>query len=106
MIGGNLVSREGFIELRVFRGLGDATIMDPSQAAGMTTGWSNVLRIPVVVPTAPPVIKSVSKSKFFIGGGNPSDYRLVIDAEGVDGRGEVTLRFNRIGRDVDVPAEY
>lgn len=53
-ISGRFLSRAGFVELRVFRGLADAASTDPYEAGSLTRGWSNVLRIPVLPPAAPP----------------------------------------------------
>lgn len=94
-IGGSFVSREGYVEVRVFRGLGHANITEPSQAHNLVSGWSNVLRLPVVALTAPtPVIKSLSKSKFPVGG-KPEDFRFVIDVDGLNGQAkeEVAVHF-------------
>lgn len=48
VIGGNYISRAGYIELRLFHGLALEDAMGPDQVQP-NWSWSNVLRIPVVV---------------------------------------------------------
>lgn len=96
LIGDSFVARSGFVELRFFVGLGAPTITDPSQVepGARTTGWSNLLRVPVVVPAAAPVIKSLSKKEFPVAAhAQPDDYRFFIDASGVSGQGQVAVVF-------------
>lgn len=94
-IGGAYVAQSGFVELRFFHGLALENANDPSQAANLwSDGWSNVLRIPVVVPASAPTISSLSKKEFPLAGtGNPDDYRFMIDASGVKDQGAVAVVF-------------
>jgi hypothetical protein len=93
-IGGDFVKREGFVELRVFRGLGLAEITEPSQAANLFSGWSNVLRVPVVNASAPPAITKLSKKEFPVrGSAKPGDYGFLIEASGLEGNGQVAVVF-------------
>ncbi len=101
-ISGRFLARPGFIELKVFRGLGNADITDPSQAAYVLSGgWSTVIRIPVVSPSAPPKINALSKSTFLTNAA-PGDYTFMIDGANVDPsvavvfRGDVVVHFERI----------
>jgi hypothetical protein len=52
-IGGDYVKRDGFVEIRVFQGPADPRETDPRNAPNPQE-WSNVLRVPVVVPGAAP----------------------------------------------------
>lgn len=112
-IGGDYVRRDGFVELRVFQGLADANESDPHRAPSPTE-WSNVLRVPVVVPGGPPTIVSLSSTNFPIGGA-PDAYRFFIDANLIDPstvvvfRGDVVVHPERIDGariQVSVPAVY
>jgi len=99
-IGGDYVRRDGFVELRVFQGLADANESDPHHAPSPSE-WSNVLRVPVVVPGGPPTIVSLSTTNFPIGGA-PDAYRFFIDANLIDPstvvvfRGDVVVHPERI----------
>jgi hypothetical protein len=90
-IGGSYLAREGFVELRVFRGLALDTETDPHRAAQGPTAWSNVLRVPVVVPGPAPRVTALSRKSFPIGGA-PSEYWFIIDAAGLDGQPVVVFR--------------
>jgi len=112
-IGGDYVRRDGFVELRLFQGLADANESDPHHAPSPTE-WSNVLRLPVVVPGGPPTIVSLSTTTFPIGGA-PADYRFFIDANLIDAstvvvfRGDAVVHPERIDGpriQVSVPAVY
>lgn len=114
-IWGHFLARPGFVELRVFRGLGETDITDPSQAANLQSGWSTVLRIPVVSPAARPKINALSKSTFLTNA-TPDDYRFAVDAANVDAtvavvfRGDVVVHAERLidGHivQVSVPDKY
>lgn len=112
-IGGDYVKRDGFIELRVFQGLADANESDPHRAPSPTE-WSNVIRVPVVVPGAPPTIVSLSNTNFPTSGA-PDAYRFFIDANLIDPstvvvfRGDVVVHPERIDGpriQVSVPEVY
>ena len=89
-IGGDYVRREGFIELRVYQGLDDANATDPHKAP-TPTEWSNIIRVPVVVPGGPPVIVSLSTREFPIGA-SADAYRFFIDANAIDQTTAVVFR--------------
>jgi hypothetical protein len=99
-IGGDYVARGGAVELRVFTGLADTRETDPHKSSTYTE-WSNVLRIPVVVPGAPPTIISLSNATFPTGG-RPEDYRFSMNVSGVEPslvvvfRGDVVVAPERI----------
>jgi hypothetical protein len=110
-IGGDYVRGEGFIELRVFRGL---AMPDETNPARASTDWSNVLRVPVAVPGAAPTIVSLSNTTFPVGGA-PADYRFFINASGIDPsvvvvfRGDVVVHPERLDGSqiqVSVPEVY
>lgn len=83
-VGPYWTQRAGFVELRVWRGLGPVDASDPAQGAATHTGWSNVVRIPVVTPGgAAPAIRSVSKQQFPLKGDDAA-YEFSIDAANVD----------------------
>jgi hypothetical protein len=112
-IGGDYVRRDGFIELRLFQGLADPSETNPAHAPS-PTDWSNVLRVPVVVPGGPPTIVSLSTETFPVGGA-PADYRFFIDANLIDAstvvvfRGDVVVHPERIDGpriQVSVPEVY
>ena len=89
-IGGSYTASEGFVELRLFTGLAEEATTDPARAA-TPTEWSNVLRIPVVVPGAAPVISSLSKTSFPLSGASP-DYQFLINATNLDPSAGVVFR--------------
>lgn len=89
-IGGAHTARPGFIELRVFSGLAVETETDPARAPNPAE-WSNVLRIPVVVPGPAPVIASVSPTTFPLGA-DAASYRLTVNASGLDPTAVVVFR--------------
>jgi hypothetical protein len=89
-IGGSYTTREGFVELRVFHGLAPDDAVDPASASPPSE-WSNIVRVPVVVPGPAPTIRSLSRSSFTTGG-TPSDYQFIIDAGGVTGTPAVVFR--------------
>ncbi len=99
-IGGDYVRRDGFIELRVFQGLAVPNETNPANAP-TPAEWSNVLRVPVVVPGGPPTIVAISPATFPIGGA-AADYRFFIDANLIDPstvvvfRGDVVVHPERI----------
>jgi hypothetical protein len=112
-IGGDYLRRDGFVELRVFQGLAVPNETNPANAP-TPTEWSNVLRVPVVVPGGPPTIVSLSTTTFPIGGA-PADYRFFIDANLIDAstvvvfRGDVVVHPERIDGariQVSVPEVY
>ena len=115
-ISGRFLARPGFIELKVFRGLGNADITDPSRAAYVLSGgWSTVIRIPVVSPASAPKINSLSKTTFPTNAA-PGDYRFSIDGANVDAsvavvfRGDVVVYPERVTEghivQVSVPEKY
>ena len=78
-VGGKYLVREGFVELRVFAGLAGDHVLDPRTTQTNTaSGWSNVIRIPVVTPGPASTIISLSKKEFPVNG-KPDDYRFFID---------------------------
>lgn len=89
-IGGTHTTRAGYIELRVFHGLALETETEPRNAPN-PTDWSNVLRVPVVVPGAAPVIASLGPASFPLSG-DVAAYRLVINASGLDASAVVVFR--------------
>jgi hypothetical protein len=112
-IGGDYVRRAGFVELRVFQGLADVRETDPRNAP-TATEWSNVLRVPVVVPGAAPTIISLSNNVFPLKG-DAAAYQFSINASGIDEsavvvfRGDVVVAPERIDGSriqVSVPAVY
>lgn len=86
-IGGPYVQREGFIELRVFHELADDEAMDPASPSE----WSDIIRVPVVVPGPAPKIVSLSQDKFPTNG-KPDEYTLLIEASGLTGTPAVVFR--------------
>ncbi|HEU4719776.1 MAG TPA: hypothetical protein VFS59_00320 [Gemmatimonadaceae bacterium] len=89
-IGGAYTARPGYIELRVFQGLALEGETNPRNAPN-PTDWSNVLRVPVVVPGAAPVITSLSPTSFPLSG-DAAAYRLVVNASGLDPSAVVVFR--------------
>lgn len=89
-IGGAHTIQPGVVELRVFSGLADETATDPSQAPNGAE-WSNVLRIPVVVPAIAPAITDLSPTTFPLGAGAAAS-RLAVSATSVDPTAVVVFR--------------
>ena len=89
-IGGTYTTRAGYIELRVFQGLALEAETNPRNAPN-PTDWSNVLRVPVVVPGAAPVIASLAPASFPLSG-DAAAYRLVVSASGLDPSAVVVFR--------------
>jgi hypothetical protein len=96
-IGGPYVQREGFIELRVFHALDDEDAVAPASPED----WSNIIRVPVVVPGPAPKIVSLSQEKFPTNG-KPDEYTFLVEASGLTGtpaivfRGDVVVYPERI----------
>jgi hypothetical protein len=115
-IGGKYVTKEGFIELRLSSGLADERDLNPpSSVYKQASGWSNVVRVPVVTPAKPPAITSVSKKEFPVSG-KPDDYRFFIEATNLGTqpvvvfRGDTTVWPERVDGgtriQVSVPPKY
>lgn len=90
------LSREGFVELRLFAGLAGDHETDPySSPYKQASGWSTVIRIPVVTPGLPPTVTTLSKTEFPTNG-KPDDYRFFIDGTNLGKQPVVVFRGDTV----------